>query len=161
MSPSDRTYLYNIDYITGQVLWYAGLGTPFKLSHDSKDAVSIPKSQVETIRKGLIKFTDNRNWYRITGNNKNVPRPFVCSQCGVSWTHACEAYAKGHTTDMGVLSVTSDLRNPEKVTLLSQSIRHAKNCKICGYLVCGDCGIPERGKNEGRCRDCKKKSWER
>lgn len=160
MSPSDMTYLYNIDSETGQVLWYAGLGAPFKLSYDSIDAVSIQKSQVDAIRKSLMKFSDNSNWYQITGDNKNVPRPFVCSQCGISWTHADEAYAKNQC-DIDVLPVTSDFRNPEKQTLLSQSIRHAKNCKICGYLVCGDCGIPHRGKNAGRCRDCKKKSWER
>jgi len=161
MRPADRTYLYNIDYITGNVLWYAGLGTPFKLSYDSREAVSIPNSQIDNIRKGLIKFTDNSNWYRITGDSKVVTRPFACQQCGTSWTHACEAYAKGHTTDMGVLSVTSDFRNPEKTILFGQSIRHAKTCKVCGDLICGDCGMPERGKNAGRCRACKKKSWER
>ena len=61
MSPSDRTYLYNIDYETGHVLWYAGLGTPFKLSYDNQDAVSIQKSQIENIRKSLMKFIDNSN----------------------------------------------------------------------------------------------------
>ena len=160
MSPSDRTYLYNIDSETGHVLWYAGLGTPFKLSYDNQDAVSIQKSQIENIRKGLIKFTDNSNWYRITGDHKGVPRPYVCQQCGTSWTVACKAYAK-RQCDIDVLPVVSDFRNPEKATLLSQSIRHAKNCKICGDLICGDCGIPDRGKNAGRCRACKKKSWER
>ena len=161
MNPADRTYLYNIDSERGYVLWYAGLGSPFKLSYDTKDAVSIQKSQIEAIRKSLMKFTDNSNWYQITGNHKSIPRPFVCSLCDISWTHADEAYAKEHTRDMGVLSVTSDLRNPEKATLVSQAIRHAKNCKVCGSLVCGDCGMPEKGKNAGRCRDCKKKSWER
>jgi len=161
-----RNYLYHIDK-DKMVIWYAGLGKPWKISHFPKDAVSVQKSQINNVRKGLETFT-GKEWLILNGSIHNQQHTQHCQSCGTSWTEVEEAYAKRFITTQHTaeplpieIPISSLLRNRLEKDDFEWSIRFKSNCKVCGDLLCGACPTPRNGRNSGRCKNCKKKSWEK
>ena len=175
-----RTYLYQIDD-EGMVVWYGGLGTPWKIIDDPSMAVSVSKGQVEYVLKGLNTFA-GKEWSTINGSIHNEPHNFHCQCCGTSWTDN-EAYHVEwwaahidmipekdlpmnsdmflHHDSSKSVPISSLLRSREFYRVFRNAIFFSTNCKVCEDLLCGDCPPTKKGRNAGRCNRCKTKSWEK
>lgn len=160
-----RNYLYHIDE-DKMVIWYAGLGKPWKISDFPSDAVSVQKSQINNVRKGLETFT-GKEWLVLNGSILNIQHSQHCQSCGTSWTEVEEGYATrfrhtGTTIAPPVeIPVSSLLRNRHCKEDFESAIAFKTNCRVCGDLLCGKCPPPRNGRNSGRCKNCKRKSWEK
>ena len=159
MKPSDRIYLYSTNP-DGMVEWYCGLGKPWKIEKNPRFAVSIPKTQIEPIRKGLERFT-GKVWSRCQGVDRMVAPDFQCQVCGTSWNHDEALHVNDPTSKpFEEINVGSLLRSETHHADFRQQIRLHAYCESCGDTLCGTCLPPKAGRNKGRCKNCRKKSWE-
>jgi len=166
MKMSDRTYLYTIAE-DNTIEWYAGLGSPYKISGFSGDKRSMPKSQIQSIKESLETFT-GKVWHEINGQMLEQTYD-VCQCCGLTWTDGCVAFASSAEVPLKATPITSVFRDKlifrqsDVKLLISKAILNRSRCKECNASFCGKegCSLPKRGKRSNLCDDCYKPSWRR
>tara|TARA_R110002012_G_scaffold9222_2_gene42485 strand:- start:22768 stop:23232 length:465 start_codon:yes stop_codon:yes gene_type:complete len=150
----------------GMVQWYCGLGKPWKIEDNPMFAVSVAKGQIENIRKGLETFT-GKKWEVSNGTHHSVPHTFNCGCCNTSWNEYEEYHVKNAGAGYRIIGqvttvpIASLLRSETHCDDFRIAVLFSGNCKVCGDNLCGECIPPTRGRNAGRCKNCKKKSWEK
>ena len=156
----DRNYIFTRDE-EGMVEWYCGLGKPWKIEDNPMFAVSVAKSQIENIRKGLETFT-GKKWHVSNGTQHSVPHTFNCGCCNTSWNEYEEYHVKNDYKHLNLtVPIASLLRSKTHCDNFRNAVLFSDICKVCGDTLCGECIPPTRGRNAGRCKNCKKKSWEK
>jgi hypothetical protein len=166
MKMSDRTYLYTIAE-DDTIEWYAGLGSPYKISGFNGDKRSMPKSQIQSIKESLETFT-GKVWHEINGQMLEQIYD-VCQCCGLTWTDACVAFASSAEVPLKATPITSVFRDklifkqPDVKLLISKAIVNRSRCKECNAVFCGKkgCALAKAGKRSRLCDDCYKPSWKR
>lgn len=168
-------------------LFYAGLGSPFKLSPDFKFAQPVDFGTIgSNILQNQLEKTYCKDFYFVQIEDVVSKPDHRCFKCGLGWTDdELKAIKEGDLEEgVGLRAVAdgwyedwlsygsifnthlgSPLRQDEKTakTFITK-ITNARRCKNeeCMTLYCADCAPPNRGTNSKACDACRPaKRWER
>ena len=152
-------------------LFYAGLGSPFKLSPDFRFAQTVDFGTIgSNILQNQLERTYSKDFYFVQIEDVVSKPDHRCFKCGLGWTDdelkaikeddLNSYFGSVYGTHLG-----SPLRQDEKTakTFITK-ITNARRCKNenCMKLYCADCAPPKRGTNSNACDDCRPaKRWER
>ena len=152
-------------------LFYAGLGSPFKLSPDFKFAQTVDFNSITTIMlQNQLEKTYGKDFYFVQIEDVVGKPDHRCFKCGLGWTIIelrviAEDDPHDHKTTIYDTHLSSPLRQDEVTAkTFSDKIFYARRCKTeeCMTLYCVDCAPPNRGTNSRACDACRPaKRWER
>mgnify|MGYP000343732222 CR=1 FL=1 len=167
-----KCYIYCWKYTDEPInpLFYAGLGSPFKLSPDFQFAESVVFDTINAklLLKQLEK-TYKKSFYFVQIEDVVGKTDHRCFKCGLGWTKAelravTEDDLNSYFGSVYDTHLGSPLRKDgEAVENFITKITHARRCKNenCMKLYCGDCAPPTRGRSSNACDDCRPaKRWE-
>jgi len=152
-------------------LFYAGLGSPFKLSPDFKFAQTVDFDSITTMMlQNQLEKTYGKDFYFVQIEDVVGKPDHRCFKCGLGWTIIelrviAEDDPHDHKTTIYDTRLSSPLRQDEVTAkTFSDKIFYARRCKNeeCMTLYCADCAPPNRGTNSKACDACRPaKRWER
>jgi hypothetical protein len=143
--------------------FFAGLGSPWRITTDISFATKVSDSNRELYRRGLEKYT-KITWQAAPLNELLPKKFFSCSKCAISWSHeelmcaidmAEDLVAYG-PKDFGI-PIGSPLHNPTERQAFINAIKSPAQCHSCGDLFCSDHKHNTRGKGANLCKPCYKK----
>jgi hypothetical protein len=168
-------------------LFYAGLGSPFKLSPDFQFAQPVDfDTTTSNILQNQLEKTYRKDFYFVQIEDVVSKPDHRCFKCGLGWTDIELLAIKEGDLEAGVIDFAradgwyedwlmygsifnvhlgSTLRKDEgSVKTFITKITNARRCKNeeCMTLYCADCAPPKRGSNSTKCDNCRPaKRWER
>ena len=141
----------------GSPQFFAGLGSPWRITTDIQFAVKVADSNRELYRKGLERYT-NLTW-RAAPLKELLPKKFFsCAECATSWSHEEAMCAvTGFEPEDFDIPIGSKLYNPTERQEFVNAIKSPAQCRSCGDLFCSEHKPNTRGKGANLCRHCYKK----
>ena len=157
-------------------LWYAGFGSPWRLSENMQDAITMASGDINEVitLKALERHTKTQ-WFTIPVKETYIPNDTTCKSCGYVWSDAEANYvllnspfgqietdegrSERNAERFGELKLGSIFKNPfngfTDYQASADRILKANYCKKCGK-VCGNCRAKSRGPTAGKCVSCLK-----
>jgi len=147
------------------VSWFSGLGRgaiAWRFSDHISEAVSFTEGPDLSMTKKAIERHTERTWETIPTTDAFHQADIRCSQCNTGWSHQEKALIKGSATnfeienalDSGEVRLGSPLFAPEAETFRANVLTSGV-CPSCASVLCGSCMPPKRGRNAGRCANCR------
>ena len=140
----------------GSPQFFAGLGSPWRITTDIEFAVKVADSNRELYRRGLERYT-NLTWQAAPLKELLPQKFFSCGECETSWSHEegmC-AVSGLDPQDFGI-PIGSKLYNPVLREEFISAIKKPTQCTKCGKLLCYNHTPNTRGRGAGHCQACKK-----
>lgn len=159
-----RCYLYYLcedeNSFPTKPMFYAGLGSPFKITSDIQFAVSVPYDGHESrmLIKQLEKYYGER--FMLISLRDAMPYcNFRCAKCGIGWTQDEIKVVSGQDPNLKhTIHIGSPLRRGgEDSETFAGRLSNARRCRnqVCSELFCGDCASPKVGRNSNNCVLCR------
>ena len=167
MNPKGYVFFYTYqtkDQFT-YPLWYAGFGSPWRLSDNIQDANAMTSGEINEVvtLKALERHTKTQ-WFTIPVKETYISKDTVCKSCGYAWSDAEANYVLLNSPEIfsiarSELKLGSIFKSPfsgfTDYQASADRILKANYCKKCGK-VCGNCRAKSRGPTAGKCVSCLK-----
>lgn len=146
-------------------LWYAGFGSPWRLSDNIQDAIAMQTGDItETVILKALQRHTKTDWFTIPVKETYISKDTVCKSCGYAWSDAEKRYVILNASqyaydapDKTKLKLGSIFRNPftgfTDYHASADRILKSNYCDNCGK-VCGNCRAKTRGPTTGKCVAC-------
>ena len=143
--------------------FFAGLGSPWRITTDIEFAVKVDDSNRELYRKGLERYT--RLTWRAAPLKELLPKKFFsCAECAISWSHEEAMCAVAGGENLVVfgpkdfdIPIGSKLYNPTERQEFVNAIKSPAQCHSCCDLFCSEHKPNTRGRGANLCQTCYKK----
>jgi hypothetical protein len=153
--------LFSLDGASPQ--FFAGLGSPWRITTDISFATKVSDSNRELYRRGLEKYT-GITWQAAPLKELLPQKFFSCTECAISWSHEEGMCAIAGGEDLVVygpedfgIPIGSPLYNPAERQAFINAIKSPAQCHSCRDLFCSEHKPNTRGKGANLCKPCYKK----
>ncbi len=143
--------------------FFAGLGSPWRITTDIAFATKVSDSNRELYRRGLEKYT-GITWQAAPLEELLPQKFFSCTECAISWSHEEAMCAIAGGEDLVVygpedfdIPIGSPLYNATERQAFINAVKSPARCKYCGDLFCSEHKPNTRGKGANLCKPCYKK----